>query len=272
MLSLATSRRLYDMQDLALAEELARQTALAIDNARLYHEAQQAVRLREEFLSIASHELKTPISALQLQVQSLLSTLARSPTGPSPERLRRSLETVDRQVRRQTQLINDLLDVSRISAGRLLLRPEPMELSSLVHEVSERFEPELTRSGSPLRLHMSGETGGQWDRLRLDQVVTNLLSNAVKYGRGNPIQLETETAGGLVRLSVKDGGIGIAAEDLTRLFNRFERAVSERNYGGFGLGLWITRQIVEAMGGRIHVTSQLGVGSTFTVELPRQRG
>ncbi len=271
VLSLVTTRRLYDAQDLALAQELARQAALAIDNSRLYHEAQQAVRLREEFLSIASHELKTPISALQLQVQSLLSTLARSPTGPSPERLRRSLETVDRQIRRQTQLINDLLDVSRISAGRLQLRPEPLELSALVREVAERFEPELTRSGSPLKLHMSQETAGQWDRLRLDQVVTNLLSNAMKYGRGNPIQVEAEATGGQIRLSVKDGGIGIAAEDLSRLFNRFERAVSERNYGGFGLGLWITRQIVEAMGGRIHVTSQLGVGSTFTVELPRQR-
>jgi PAS domain S-box-containing protein len=271
VLSLTTSRRVYDTQDLALAQELARQAALAIDNARLYHEAQQAVRLREEFLSIASHELKTPISALQLQVQSLLSTLARSPAGPSPERLRRSLETVDRQVRRQTQLINDLLDVSRISAGRLQLQPESMELSALAREVAERFEPELTRAGSALQLQLSAETAGQWDKLRLDQVVTNLLSNAVKYGRGNPIQLAIETTTDRVRLSVKDGGIGIAEEDLARLFNRFERAVSERNYGGFGLGLWISRQIVEAMGGHIHVTSQPGVGSTFTVELPRQR-
>ncbi|WP_224368038.1 sensor histidine kinase [Hyalangium versicolor] len=271
VLSLTTTRRIYDTQDLALAQELARQAALAIDNARLYHEAQQAVRLREEFLSIASHELKTPISALQLQVQILLSTLARSPSGPSPERLRRSLETVDRQVHRQTQLVNDLLDVSRISAGRLQLQPENMELSALAREVAERFEPELARAGSALLLQLSAETAGQWDKLRLDQVVTNLLSNAVKYGRGNPIQLVTETTSDRVRLSVKDGGIGIAQEDLTRLFNRFERAVSERNYGGFGLGLWISRQIVEAMGGRIQVTSQPGVGSTFTVELPRQR-
>jgi len=272
VLSLTTGRRLYDAQDLTLAQELARQAALAVDNARLYHEAQHAVRLREEFLSIASHELKTPISALQLQVQILLTSLARSPSGPSPERLRRSLETVDRQVRRQTQLVNDLLDVSRITAGRLQMRPEPMELSALAREVAERFEPELTRAGSSLELQLSPETGGQWDRLRLDQVVTNLLSNAVKYGRGNPIQLSTEVAGPLVRLSVKDGGIGIAEEDLKRLFNRFERAVSERNYGGFGLGLWIARQIIEAMGGRIQVTSQLGVGSLFTVELPRQHG
>ncbi|MFL5348452.1 MAG: GAF domain-containing protein [Hyalangium sp.] len=272
VLSLSTTRRLYDAQDLALAQELARQAALAIDNARLYREAQQAIRLREEFLSIASHELKTPISALQLQVQSLQATLARSPTGPTPERLRRALDTVDRQVRRQTQLINDLLDVSRISAGRLQLQPEPMELSALAREVAERFEPELSRAGSALGLQLSAGTTGQWDKLRLDQVVTNLLSNAVKYGRGNPIQMFTETLDDRVRLSVKDGGIGIAQEDLSRLFNRFERAVSERNYGGFGLGLWISRQIVEAMGGHIHVASQPGVGSIFTVELPRQHG
>ncbi len=272
VLALTTAQRPYDGQDLALAQELARQAALAIDNARLYHEAQQAVRLREEFLSIASHELKTPISALQLQVQSLLAALTRSPTGPTPERLRRSLETVDRQVRRQTHLINDLLDVSRISAGRLKLQPEPMELSALAREVADRFEPELARAGSSLKLQLSPEAVGQWDKLRLDQVVTNLLSNAVKYGRGNPIQLTTEVVGDRARLSVQDGGIGIAAEDLARLFNRFERAVSERNYGGFGLGLWIARQIIEAMGGRIEVRSELGVGSTFTVELPRSQG
>jgi PAS domain S-box-containing protein len=271
-LSFITSERNYDAQDLALGQELARAAALAIDNARLYREAQHAIRLREEFLSIASHELKTPITALQLQVQSLLTGLARSPEGPTPERLRRALETVERQVNRQTQLVNDLLDVSRISAGRLELHPEAVHLSSLAREIAERFEPELTRTGSTLTLDLSPEAIGFWDRLRLDQVMTNLLSNAVKYGRGNPIHLRTEVVGNRVRLAVKDEGIGIAAESLSRLFNRFERAVSERNFGGFGLGLWIARQIVEAMGGRIYVESTLGVGSTFTVELPRAQG
>jgi PAS domain S-box-containing protein len=271
-LSFVSSARNYDAQDLALAQELARAAALAIDNARLYRESQNAIRLREEFLSIASHELKTPITALQLQVQSLLTGLVRSPEGPTPERLRRALETVDRQVNRQTQLVNDLLDVSRISAGRLELHPEAVHLSALCREVSERFEPELTRTGSLLSMELSPEAIGFWDRLRLDQVVTNLLSNAVKYGRGNPIHLATEVTGDRVRLTVKDGGIGIAPESVSRLFNRFERAVSERNYGGFGLGLWIARQIVEAMGGRIFVASELAVGSTFTVELPRARG
>ena len=271
-LTFVTSRRAYDAQDLALAQELARRAALALDNARLYREARQAIRLREEFLSIASHELKTPISALQLQVQSLQSGLERSPGGIPAERLRRGLDMVGRQVKRQVQLVTELLDVSRISAGRLELNLEPLDLGALVREVAERFEPELERTDTDLKLVLAPDACGHWDRLRLDQVLTNLLSNAVKYGRGQPVHVELTATEQRVRLDVRDGGIGIAAEHLSRLFHRFERAVSERHYGGFGLGLWIARQIVEAMGGHITVHSHLGVGSTFTVELPRDRG
>ncbi|MCY1017693.1 GAF domain-containing protein [Pyxidicoccus sp. MSG2] len=271
-LTFVTSRRPYDARDLELAQELSRRAALAIDNARLYREARQAIRLREEFLSIASHELKTPISALQLQVQNLEAALKRSPSGIPPDRLRRGLEAVGRQLKRQTQLVNELLDVSRISAGRLELSLEPLDLGALVREVAERFEPELARTGTPLELVLAPDAVGQWDRLRLDQVLTNLLSNAVKYGRSQPVRMELTATDERVRLDVRDGGIGIGAEHLSRLFHRFERAVSERNYGGFGLGLWIARQMVEAMGGHIAVCSHLGVGSTFTVELPRAAG
>jgi PAS domain S-box-containing protein len=268
-LSFVTSRRAYDARDLALAQELARRSALALDNARLYREARQAIRLREEFLSIASHELKTPITALQLQVQKLLASMRGTGAMPPPERLRQGLEQVERQVKRQTQLVTELLDVSRITAGRLELQPEPLELGALVREVAARFEPELARTGTTLELALAPEATGRWDRLRMDQVLTNLLANAVKYGRGNPVRVELETSGKRVRLAVRDKGIGIASEHLSRLFHRFERAVSERNYGGFGLGLWIARQGVEAMGGHITVHSELDVGSTFTVELPR---
>ena len=270
-LTFATSRRAYDVQDLALAQELAWRAALAIDNARLYREARQAIHLREEFLSIASHELKTPITALQLQVQSLRKALDRSPGGVSAERLRNGLEVVDRQVKRQTRLIHELLDVSRITAGKLELNLEPLDLGALVREVAERFEPELARTGTPLELALAEDASGQWDRLRLDQVLTNLLSNAVKYGRGNPVRVELSATPEAVRVDVRDSGIGIGAEHVSRLFHRFERAVSERNYGGFGLGLWIARQMVEVLGGHITVRSELGVGSTFSVELPRAR-
>ncbi|NBD09845.1 sensor histidine kinase [Corallococcus silvisoli] len=267
-LTFVTSKRAYDVQDLALAQELARRAALALDNASLYRDARQAIRLREEFLSIASHELKTPISALQLQVQSLLAGVTRSGASFDPERLKRGLERVDRQVKRQTLLVNDLLDVSRLSAGKLELVLEPLELGALVREVAERFEPEYVRAGTPLELALGPEVRGQWDRLRLDQVLTNLMSNALKYGRGNPVRVSLAVEDGRARVRVRDGGIGIAKEHLPRLFHRFERAVSERNYGGFGLGLWIARQIVEAMGGRIEVDSVLGEGSTFRLELP----
>jgi PAS domain S-box-containing protein len=271
-LTFVTSRRPYDARDLELAQELSRRAALAIDNSRLYREARQAIRLREEFLSIASHELKTPISALQLHVQLLQAALERSPGGIPPERLRRGLEVVGRQLKRQTKLVDELLDVSRISAGRLELSLEPLDLGALVREVAERFEPELARTGTSLELELVPDAVGQWDRLRLDQVLTNLLSNAVKYGRGQPVRVELTATAEHVHLDVRDGGIGIGAEHLSRLFHRFERAVSERNYGGFGLGLWIARQMVEAMGGHIAVCSNLGVGSTFTVELPRAAG
>jgi signal transduction histidine kinase len=267
-LSFVSSRHGYDARHLALAQELARHAALAIDNARLYREARDAIRLREEFLSIASHELRTPITAIQLHVQELLRTLARHPEGIAPERLRRSLEVADRQVKRQMHMVNELLDVSRMGAGRLVLRPEPVDLAILVREVAERFEQELARTGSRLTVEAPAPVPGRWDRLRLEQVVTNLVSNAVKYGQGKPIGLTVEAADGRARLAVRDAGLGIAPEHLERVFGRFERAVSERHYGGFGLGLWIAREIIESMGGHISVSSQLGVGSTFRVELP----
>jgi signal transduction histidine kinase len=267
-LSFVSSRRNYDAQDLALAQELARRAALAIDNARLYREARDAIRLREEFLSIASHELRTPITALQLHVQGLLSALTRTPEGLPPERVRRGLEVMDRQVKRQLHLVNDLLDVSRLDMNQLVLRPEPMDLAALAHEVPARFAQELSRTGSRLTVNAPAPVPGHWDQSRLEQVVSNLVSNAVKYGQGNPLELTVEAREGQAHLVVRDNGIGIAPEHLERVFGRFERAVSERNYGGFGLGLWISRQIVEAMGGRISVDSQPGSGSTFTVVLP----
>ncbi|WNZ62628.1 HAMP domain-containing sensor histidine kinase [Myxococcus sp. MxC21-1] len=177
-----------------------------------------------------------------------------------------------RQAKRQAKLIDALLDVSRIHAGRLELNPEPLDLGALVREVAERFEPELAGAGTHLTLTLPLEAHGHWDRLRLDQVLTNLVSNAMKYGRGNPVQVALSSTETHVRLDVRDAGIGIPPEHLPRLFHRFERAVSGRDYSGVGLGLWIVREVVEAMGGHVTVSSELGVGSTFTVVLPRARG
>ncbi len=232
-------------------------------------EALVHLQARDSFLSIASHELKTPLTALQLHVDGLLRGLpAAGHGGIDRERLARRLEAIGRQGRRLGALIDDLLDVSRVTAGQLKLHPEEVDLVPLVEEVRVRFEPELARAACTIQVDADGPVVGLWDRARVDQVLTNLLSNAIKYGPGKPIDVlvRRRTEGAL--LAVTDRGMGVDAKDHERIFERFERAVSERKFGGFGVGLWISRQIVAAMGGRISVVSAVGQGATFKVELP----
>ncbi len=264
------SGRSYTPDDLALAEALAYRASLAIDNAKLYEEAQEAIRARDEFLSVASHELKTPVTTLQLQIQGLLRRL-RTGGSPTPAALEERLATSERQVERLTHLINDLLDISRITGGRLDVHIESVDFSAVVREVSTRLEESLLRAGCTFLVNAPEPQVGAWDRLRLDQIVTNLVANAMTYGAGHPIEISVSGTSEMVRLSVADQGIGIAPENQARIFERFERAVSGRHYGGLGLGLWIVRQIVDALGGVITVESEPGQGSVFSVELPRNR-
>jgi signal transduction histidine kinase len=267
MMAHAESGRRYTEADLRLAEDLARRAALSVDNARLFREAQDAVRLRDEFLSIASHELKTPLTSLRLQ----LSLIERLMSEESRLKVHPKLETARRQVDRLASLVNMLLDVSRIATGRISLELSDVDLTHVVQEALERLRDVLEQAGCAVTFQAEGPAVGRWDALRLDQVVVNLLTNAAKYGQGHPIDIRVETTPERARLIVRDEGIGIAAEDMPRLFGRFERAVSVRHYGGLGLGLYISREIVEAHGGRVSVNSRPGEGSTFTVELPRSR-
>lgn len=267
----AESGLTYDGEDLALAEDLARRAAIAVDNARLYRQAQETLRLREEFLSIASHELKTPLTALQLQVQVLTRYLGSDgEDGLQRGRALHILDGVERQMKRLSRLVNDLLDVSRITAGRLDLDVQDVDLRALVADVVDRFGGEARAAGSTLTL--TGEPVSLLcDPFRLDQVLTNLISNAIRYGEGRPIDVTVGAGSGLARISVRDRGIGIVESQIPLVFNRFERVAVSHNYGGLGLGLYIVRQIVEAHGGRILVESTVGEGSTFTVELPQAR-
>ncbi len=241
------------------------------ERERLLAGMDEAIRLRDEFLAVASHELKTPLTPLNLKLQTL-ARAAQERRGPELlERLPADLEVMQRQVKRLSALVGELLDVTLISGGQLRLEPEPVDLGALLLEVASRFEGESQRTGTPIHAELDAEVlVGQWDRARLEQAVSNLLSNALKYGVGHPVHLRTGRTGEHVWFSVRDEGIGIPADAVVRIFEKFERAVSERHYGGLGLGLYVTRQNVHAMGGAIDVKSTLGQGATFTVRMPRQ--
>ncbi len=259
----------YGRADLELAREVAHRAAMAIDNARLYGQAQEGIRLREEFLSVASHELRTPAAGLMLSLESLVHSRSRAQAA-SRRSTDRLVDLLVRQGKRLVRLSGDLLDVSRIEACRFSLELEEVDLAALVADVVEQLRLDLERSGSELSLKRRTEVRGRWDRGRLEQVVTNLLSNALKFGEGKPIEVSIGQEGGLARLAVRDAGIGISPPLQAHIFDRFQRAVSAEHYGGLGLGLYISRRIVEAHGGSIRVESQPGAGATFTVELPRE--
>jgi signal transduction histidine kinase len=258
----------YGRADLELAQEVAHRAALAIENARLHRETQRAVSMRDEFLQVASHELRTPVAGLSLSIKGLQKALG-APRGDSHELMRQLLDLADRQGTRLTRLLEDVMDVSRVEVGWAGLHLEEVELGALVRDAAARFEADLTRSGCCLSIHFDGPVLGRWDRSRIDRVVTNLLSNAVKFGAGKPIEIRVEETSGRALLSVRDHGIGVDPLQLGRIFGRFQRAVSPDHYGGLGLGLYISRRIVEAHGGTIRAESAPGEGSTFTLELPR---
>jgi PAS domain S-box-containing protein len=271
----SNSRRRYDETDLLLAEELGRRAGLAIENARLYQQAKRAIEVREEFLSVASHELRTPLTTLELHMSALTVAAHRGKLKELPsDKLELRITRAHQQVGRLAELITDLLDVSLIAQGRLLLRRQRFDLVALAREVADRFEHEAERAGTCLVVRGGPELIGVWDRNRIDQIVTNLITNAIKYGPGRPIELTVDARAkdahpkAWARISVRDEGVGIASEDQTRIFDRFERAAASRSVGGLGLGLWIVRQTSEAHGGSVRVESEIGKGSTFIVELP----
>jgi signal transduction histidine kinase len=226
-------------------------------------ELRRALAVRDDFLAIAAHELRTPLTALSLQ----LSTLERQASAAGVSGLlAASLQRATRQLRRLGQLSEAVLDTSRIESGQLTLDLEPLEVGAFTRELLERVRD--LSPGADLRLEACAAATGHFDRRQLDQLLTNLVLNGIKYGQGKPVTVRVEAAAQEVRISVRDEGIGISPEDLGRVFARYERAISTRHYGGFGLGLYIAQAAARAHGGSIHVESEPGRGSCFTVVLP----
>lgn len=238
------------------------------DRDRLCHELSEALAARDRFLTVASHELKTPLTTLMLQAQ----LFARSAAGEGcpAGRLAASAAIVLRQTRRLCALVDQLLEVSRAGAGRLPVVLEDVDLAAVVRDAVGSLEEEAAAARTPMRVTgVDGVVKGRWDRARLDQLLRTLLSNAIKYGAGHPVTLGVAASADRVRITVSDGGMGIPTEDQARIFERYERVAWERAPSGFGVGLWIAREIVAALAGTIRVESEPQRGATFIVELPR---
>lgn len=239
------------------------------ERRRVDEKLKEAIKARDDFLSIASHELKTPLTSLRLQIQMRKRSLTKGELSSfSPERLEKMIEADNRQLDRISRLIDDMLDISRMNTGKLTMRPEHFDLTALAEEVLSRYQDQFEATGTKVNLKSSEKVEGTWDRYRIEQAIANLLTNAMKYGAGKPVEISVRSEGPSAKLTVRDKGMGIAKDNQDRIFDQFERAVPAKEISGLGLGLYITRQIIEMHGGSIRVESEVGEGSAFIVDLP----
>ena len=252
----------YGPRATPLTEEIARRAATAIENACLYKKAQDSIRARDEFLALASHELRTPVTSLLLTAQGLRSGRL------SPERNRSAVDLFERELGRLDKQIADMLRVGEILVGRAEIHAAPTDLAALVRDEVARSALVFARARCPVTLHIDEPVRGFWDPDKLAQVVANLVANAVKFGAGKPVEIRVDERASVARLVVVDHGIGIDAQALPHVFEKFERAVSSRSYGGLGLGLYLVRNIVGAHGGTVRVESTPNVETSFTIQLP----
>jgi two-component system OmpR family sensor kinase len=238
-----------------------------MDKDRLIEELREAVRARDEFVAIAAHELRNPMTPILMQVGLLLAA-ARSPDRCRPEVITPRLELLEMAVTEFVRRSTALLDVSRIAAGNVQIEVAEVNLSALIRSVVSRTAVAAQRARCRLDEDLQEGVIGMWDPLALEQVAENLLTNATKFGAGKPIAVVLQSHRQSAKLIIRDEGIGISEEDRARIFQRFEQAVTRREHGGFGIGLWLANQMVVAMGGTIIVESTPGQGTTFTVMLP----
>ncbi|MCV4286291.1 hybrid sensor histidine kinase/response regulator [Pseudomonas capsici] len=262
-------RKAVKMQVEALEQSRQEQEALLKRLQATQGELEHAIRMRDDFMSIVSHEVRTPLNGLILETQLRKLHLAKDNTSAfTLDKLRGMVERDERQIQSLIRLIEDMLDVSRIRTGKLSIRPNAFDLSELVGQLLENFAAQIAATESTVTLFADETVIGVWDEFRIEQVVANLLTNAMRYGARKPIEVRVYCADGEARVEVVDQGIGISEENQKRIFQQFERVTAKHAVAGLGLGLFISEQIVLAHGGRIVVESEEGKGSTFRVCLP----
>lgn len=251
-----------DCADITAADSLLTITALRQEVARL----RAAVQARNEFISVAAHELRNPLTPLLMTVQSMRRTTERH--AETPNQIVTGLVRLDRVVQHYVKRCDSMLDISRLSSDTFRIEWAETDVAALLRGVVEGLAPYAERAGSRIDLAAPHALAGTLDELAVQQVIENLVSNAIKYGAKKPVSVSLRQEPGTVALDVRDQGIGIGAADQARIFSPFERAVSRQQQPGFGLGLWVVGRLVAAMGGTVQVSSDLGQGSTFSVRLP----
>jgi len=260
------NNKTYTAKDLKIAEDLASRASLAIENSLLYSDAQKAIQTRDDFISIASHELRTPLASMQLYIELLTKRLA--PISLQNNKIVHPLTKISAQVTKLTNLINDLLNVSRIQLGKLEFNMQDIDLQKIIYEVTENMQITTQQ-----KINIYGEvaTPVYADPDRIGQVYTNLLSNAIKYSPSSkPINVFITPLTKTVKVTVQDFGIGISPSNLSKIFDRFYRGeiTDENTYPGLGVGLYISHQIINRHNGKLTVKSKLNHGSSFTFSLP----
>ena len=232
-------------------------------------ELEQAVRMRDDFMSIVAHEVRTPLNGLILETQLRKMHLARDNAAAfTLDKMQAMVERDERQIKSLIRLIEDMLDVSRIRTGKLSIRPTRFDLSERVRNLLQNFAAQIEAAESSVTLVAEQPVVGQWDEFRIEQVISNLLTNALRYGAKSPITVKVYSERGEARVEVRDFGIGISEENQHRIFQQFERVTAKHAVAGLGLGLFISEQIVTAHGGTITVESRIGEGALFRVCLP----
>jgi signal transduction histidine kinase len=232
-------------------------------------QAREAVRARDNFIAVVAHELRNPMTPMIAQVQRLLTKMRRLGGPENP--LLREVEFLDRAVDYYYRRATALLEISRVTTGLLRLQPTTVDLSGIVRNAVLRYALLAERAGTRIDENIETEVAGTMDQMAVEQIIDNILSNAIRYGDTKPIEVTLRTDGELARISVQDHGPGISIEDQARVFERFEQAIEGTSKGGFGIGLWLARQLVEAMSGAIGIQSRPGAGAVFTVDLPLRK-
>jgi signal transduction histidine kinase len=263
----ATGTHLFNQSDLQFAQRYASRVSVMLENARLYQKAQDAIRARDDFLTLAAHELRTPITSLRLFAQKL----ARKASQMSPGMVAELSDRILRQSARLERMADRLLDTCEIGAGRPSIERSEIDLAEVVDDVVQAFQETATRAGSELFVSVQGSVVGCWDSVRVEQIIANLVDNSIKFGEGKPIHIDLESTDGTARLSVRDEGRGISDEDKPHVFDQYWRGNDTRNFGGLGLGLYVVREMARAHGGSVSLESGPAGGTTFVLELPLLR-